>query len=194
MYLLLDLCSRWGRMGWQSILTRVTSLMCSLAITLLRVYIIFDPGTHIFILHRAHGLGSQSTSRAPHAPPPPTPPWATIWPPAASVSNFQNCCGCHSRPSTKTILRSDLNTLLLETPPGGGVGVEGCQWLLSALPVCTVFISFKPCKMKMGISNKIPKYVCSPQLSSCSWFSKARPLLISFLVTEEHVRWMPGFI
>ena len=82
--------------------------------------------------------------------------------------SYQNCCGCHTRPSTKTMLGSDLNTLLLETPAGGGVGVEGCQWLLSALPVCTVFISFKPCKMKMGKSNKIPKYVCSPQLSICS--------------------------
>lgn len=89
MYLLLDLCSRWGRMGWQSILTRVTSLMCSLAITLLRVYIIFDPGTHIFILHRAHGLGSQSTSRAPHAPPPLNP---------ALGYHLTTCCLCKQFP------------------------------------------------------------------------------------------------
>lgn len=57
------------------------------------------------------------------------------------------------------MLGSDSNTLLLETlvvrKP------EGPQWLLSALHVYTVFISYKPCQMKMEISNKIQKYVCS---------------------------------
>lgn len=84
---------------------------------------------------------------------------------------------------------SHSNTLLLEIPVWRKQ--EGPQYLLCALHAYTVFISPKPCKLKMGVSTTIPKYVCSPQLSSCAWFSDTGPLLVDFLIKGENVKWTP---
>lgn len=63
---------------------------------------------------------------------------------------------------------------------------EGLQWLLRALQVYTILISCKACKMKMGISNKIQKYVyslCFPVVvdlgRQCSFFNR-------LLIKEEN--------
>ena len=187
----LDLRSRRGQdVPQDPMLTSALGLMCLSAITLLRVSIRFARGPRIFILHRAHGLGSRYCSRAallclghpPWSPPDYLPPlWAL---PSTTVTTTP---GTPPRQCWDQTQIHFYWKLLLEKKQGS------FQWLLGALPVYPVFVSFKPCRMKMGISNKIPKYVWSPQLSSCSWFSQTGPPLIDFLMTEEHVRWVPGF-
>lgn len=121
-----------------------------------------NEGHSIFILHSAQTLCPQSCSQG-SSPLPGALTSATTWTPATCLSASEHRCGSQAGLSAKAMLGSDSNTLLLETPVGRKQ--EGPQWLLSALHVYTVFISSKPCKMKMGIRNKIQKYVCSPQLA-----------------------------
>lgn len=142
------------------------------------LYHFLNRGPHLFILHWVHQLCSQSCS------------WAHLL-----------CLGHHlsHRPATCHLCECCLTPLWALCQDSAGIRLkytfirnssfrkqEGPQWLLGALQLHTAFVFCKACKMKMGISNKIQKYVCSlcfPVVADsgrqCSFFNR-------LLIKEEN--------